>query len=89
MPLTDFGQQPIVSTNAVHWQMVGDQPVAVSVGIDLLERVEPGRGGTSAVDKFGEFRKAFCRIASGKFDAGETEEDGSVAISAPDIQRYS
>jgi len=89
MPLTDFGQDPIVSTHAVHWQMIGDRPVTVSIGLDLLERVEAGRSGPSPMAKFDDFRLALCHIASNKFDAGETQEDGSVEITAPDIPRFS
>ena len=90
MPLTDT-DHPILATldGAGFATMDGDKTVGVLITYEALDDIEsPPPAKEEYVSRCEAYRSEFVAIASEKYDAGETENDGRrVRITTADISK--
>jgi len=86
---TENGGMPACELNGICFPMKGtNAAVPVRVSSDALQDVDPSEIIEQAqwMDRFYANRDLFESIASKKFDAGNTEADGSVLITSTDLK---
>ena len=77
---------PDNKTNAVSFVMKdGTKTVLVLVSNAALEDIEAAPSEGAHFHRFKQYRKRFEQIASGKYDKGYVEIDGTVCIKAADL----